>query len=395
MIHITHPVPSRAEKEAVWKNYYEGKPTRTPLRWSVNNRVWLLNPGLNTFGWTYADYLHDPKVIIETNARWQAYRAEELHPLTCDQSDVLPEQWSCRADVQNCYDAAFYGGKLTAYPGQAMAVESFLSLGDVDAFLEHDYASDNAIATNPFIIERLALTEELKKAAKDFSFKGRGMGVGEFTLGFDGVITAGAAIFGADFFLLMALDPEKASRLIGKLTRDAIARIRWLNRRAGIPERWQGGGGMADDSIQLLSCEMYEELVLPWHKYYLDEMSESPVASVVRNRSCHLCGDATRFFPLMAKELNIKTFDTGFPISFGELTKEMGTDITILGGVHASLLKSGTSCAITAETKRILDEVKPKTKKFIIREANNLSPGTPPENIQTMYEAVKKYGQYQ
>jgi hypothetical protein len=270
-----HSIPTREEKEAVWRAYYDGKPTRTPLRWNNNNRVWLLNPTLNTFGWTYEDYLRDPKVILETNARHQAYMRGEVCLTACDASDALPDEWWCTADVQNCYDAAFYGGKIFAPPGQVPAVESFLTLDDVDAFLERDDASDNAIANNPFIMERLALTEELKKAAKDFSFMGRRAKVGEYTFawGFDGAVTAGAAVFGADFFLLLAMDPEKGSKLLEKFTRDALARIRYLNRRAGQPERWKTAG-FADDSIQLLSCEMYRELVLPWHVFYCNEMEE-------------------------------------------------------------------------------------------------------------------------
>ena len=33
-------------------------------------------------------------------------------------------------------------------------------------------------------------------------------------------------------------------------------------------------------------------------------------------------------------------------------------------------------------------------KRFIMREANNLAPLTPVENIKTMYEAAKIYGRY-
>jgi uroporphyrinogen-III decarboxylase len=33
--------------------------------------------------------------------------------------------------------------------------------------------------------------------------------------------------------------------------------------------------------------------------------------------------------------------------------------------------------------------------KFILREGNNLAPGTPIENVAAMYEACKKFGPYE
>ncbi|MDR2375867.1 MAG: uroporphyrinogen decarboxylase family protein, partial [Treponema sp.] len=54
----------------------------------------------------------------------------------------------------------------------------------------------------------------------------------------------------------------------------------------------------------------------------------------------------------------------------------------------------GNAGEIRAETKRILEEVKPLTRKFTIKEANNLSPCTRPESLLAMYEAVKEYGRY-
>ena len=389
-----HPIPSREEKLAVWRAYKERRPTRTPLRWNLNNRAWLLNPSLNTFGWTYGDYLRDPKVILETNARFQMWRAEELWPTTCDSSEGLPDEWWCSADVQNCYDAAFYGGKIFAPPNQVPAVESFLTLDDVDAFLERDYASDNAIANNPFIMERLSLTEELKKAAKDFSFMGRRAKVGEYTFawGFDGAVTAGAAVFGADFFLLLAMDPDKGTRLLEKFTRDALARIRWLNRRAGLPERHKVCG-FADDSIQLLSCDMYRELVLPWHIFYCNEMDESSPAE--RLRGCHLCGDATRHFKLISDAVGVNSFDTGFPVDFAALRRELGPEIEICGGVHVTILQEGTPDSCYAEAARILNSGVRDGGRFVLQEANNLPPNVPLENLQAVYQACLEHGRFE
>ena len=90
--------------------------------------------------------------------------------------------------------------------------------------------------------------------------------------------------------------------------------------------------------------------------------------------------------------MNAGTFDTGFPIDHGKVVRELGPDITVKGGVHVETLRTGTAEEIANAVKLILDAVKPFTRKFIIKEANNLSPGTPPENLLAMHEAVRLYG---
>ena len=46
------------------------------------------------------------------------------------------------------------------------------------------------------------------------------------------------------------------------------------------------------------------------------------------------------------------------------------------------------------ETKRILEEVMPNTRRFILRDGNDIAPHTPIENIQAMVAAGREYGVY-
>jgi hypothetical protein len=41
-----------------------------------------------------------------------------------------------------------------------------------------------------------------------------------------------------------------------------------------------------------------------------------------------------------------------------------------------------------------LEEVKPLSRRFTIKEANNLSPGTKPVSLLAMYRAVEEFGYY-
>ena len=381
-------IPSNAMKQVVWDALWQGRPVRTPLRWNANVRTWLLDPAQNREGWTFEGYLHDPQVTLGAQARFQSYAARYFSQ-SSDRADTLPEQWSGSADVLNCYDAAFYGGRIHALPEQIPAVEPFLSLGDVDTFLATDYCVD--LAGNPFLRERLAYTEALRNAARDFRFDDRGAKVQDFILGFDGPVTAGAAIFGADFFLLLGLDPEKGERVIEKITRETVIRNRWLRRRAGQSER-VAVGGFADDSVQLISAAMYRERVLKWHVFWCDQTDEA--AGKPLARGCHLCGDATRHFKTIRDAVGVGSFDTGFPVDFGWLRRELGPEVMISGGPHVGLLRHGMPEACYREAERILAGGVREGGKFILQEGNNLPPLCPTENLQAVYQACLEHGSF-
>ena len=147
--------------------------------------------------------------------------------------------------------------------------------------------------------------------------------------------------------------------------------------------------GFADDSIMLLSGEMYREFVLPYHKRLAQALS-----TMEERGNVHLCGDATRHFKTLRDELNIYCFDTGFPVNHRKLCEELGEEVTIQGGPRAQLIREGPPEAIDREAKRIIEEVKPVSKKFIFRDGNDIPPYTPLSHIQALYDACKKYGRY-
>jgi uroporphyrinogen-III decarboxylase len=58
------------------------------------------------------------------------------------------------------------------------------------------------------------------------------------------------------------------------------------------------------------------------------------------------------------------------------------------------LLKDGRPEEIRKEVKRICESGIMRGGRFVLREANNLAPGTPVENIEAMYAAGREYGRY-
>jgi hypothetical protein len=377
--------PSNAEKVEVWKAYRERRPIRVPLTWGVNPRILLLNPALNPEGLDFEGYYHDPRVTLTVQSRFQEYVATELSR-TCDTETKLPEAWSFHVDNQNVYDAAYFGAAVKFERGQVPAATAVYSLEDVDDFLSRDFSKP---LDNPWLRARLAFHEQLAREAEHFSYLGRKGKVQPFGLGFDGPLTAVASLFGADGFLLLRAEPEKAKALLLKITRDCIVRNRALAERAG---GWKKAdwGGLADDSIQLIGAATYRELVLPAHALWYDEMSNTRPAD--QKRGIHLCGDSTRHFRTLRDELGVYSFDTGFPVNHGALRKELGPEVEILGGPPVSVFVNGTPEQCAAAARAILQSGVMEGGRFILREGNNLPPAVPVENLAAVYESCLEYG---
>jgi uroporphyrinogen-III decarboxylase len=380
-------IPSNNEKREVWKQYGERHPIRVPLRWNVNARIILLNPELNPEGWGFREYLSNPAVTVAVQSRFQEHVVTVLSR-TCDFAGELPAQWSFSVDSQNIYDSAYFGAEVRFEPGQVPATHQFMPMDDVDAFIKRDFSRP---LENPWIRDRLEFHSRLVRAAESFEYLGRKGVVQPFSVFFDGPVTVATDLFGADVFVLMAEDPGKARELFMTITRAAVIRNQALAELAGGWKR-PDVGWIPDDSIALISSEMLEEIVLPVHEFWLSEMSNTTAAAGKRNM--HLCGDATRHFPLLHRKLGIDGFDTGFPVDHGKLRAELGPGVEISGGPEVALLKGGTPSLCYERAKAILQSGVMAGGRFILQEGNNLPPGVPVENLRAVYEACLTYGVY-
>ncbi len=384
---LTFPIPSDAEKAAVWKAYYDRHPTRVPLRWGVNSRVVMLDPALNSEGFTYEDVFGDPQALITVALRTKTHIARSLAPVS-DMAAALPETVEIGVDSQNIYDAAYFGASLAFRDGQVPDTAPAYTLDDLDRFLAMDFSRP---LENPWLAGRLRFHAEVTRLAAGVRCEGRPVRVAPLLFGFDGPLTVAMNLFGGDVLLLLADEPERAQRLFEFLSREAMRRNQALRLRAGLPARTPDGG-LADDSIQLISTATLEKVLLPVYAAYMNDASNSTVSS--RNRGMHLCGDATRHFPLLVERLGVVSFDTGFPVDHGALRAALGEEIEIFGGPEISLLLHGTPEACYQRAKSILQSGIMRGGRFILQEANNLPPRVPVANLAAVYAACLEFGRY-
>lgn len=372
------------EKKQVWDAYRARKPTRVPVTFGVNPRVVLFDPDWNRDGVTSEEYFTDSQALVRVQLKFLEYQVEYLNQY-CDSPTGWPESFDLYVDVQNVYDAAYFGAPVEMRDGQV--VDAAPVLAGADKHRIFALALDRPM-DNPFVRECLKRHADLTDVVRATSFRGVRLGVRPLTWGFDGPLTIATSLRGGEFYADLYEDPDYAQRLMDTITRGAIIRNRAMCEHFGQKAFNGPNGGIADDSVQLISTAMYRERVLPLHRLYLSQWSvEGP-------HHIHLCGDATRHFPTIRDELHVNSFDTGFPVDHGRLRQALGPDVEILGGPEAPVLRNGTPKDVYDRATDILQSGIMEGGRFILREANNLPPCCPEANLAAMYRACLDHGAY-
>ena len=394
--YLSHPVDfaaHNAEVDRVWQAYKDRKPYRVPVSVSGSITNLLCNPELNTTGYTFRDFFENPQAQIEAQLAYQKWCRFNL---VADQQMGLPaEGWSIRIDFQNSYEAGWIGCPLR-YLGEIVPdTEPILR---EDKKLLYDLEPPDPLRGN-LLGRAMEFFDHMHAKCPEMEFEGLPVhppkGIpGEST---DGPFTLAYKMRGATEVCMDIIeDPGYVHDLMNYVTDCAIRRIKaireWRWERfpdspdAGKHKR--SGWYFADDAIVALSVEHYREFVLPYHQRLASEFSDGSPANV------HLCGDASRFFPVLRDELNAQSFDTGYPIPFETLRGEVGPEVEIRGGPPVPLLRTGPPAAIRREVKRICQSGIMAGGRFVMIAANNLGPCTPLEHIEAMYEACKEFGVY-
>ena len=372
-----------AQVAAVWDAFYKGTPTRVPMILGLSSRFTMLSREANPEGVTYERYFNDPDVMFE---RQLVHHDWTRHHLVWDSELGIPDTWTVGVDFQNSYEQMWYGGPVRYIENDVPETPPFLTDENKWDFIEQG-------PPDPFsgvMGQAWEYYDYFQEKAKGREYRGRPVQVGGLPgAGTDGTFTIACALRGpTELCLDLYEEPEFYHALMDLIVEATINRIYAFRERLGQARESQVWG-FADDSIQLLSPTTYRELVLPYHQRLFDEFGADGPNSI------HLCGDATHHFRFLRDELKIMSFDTGFPVDHGWLREELGPDVTINGGPHVELLRSGTPEGIRSETKRILESGIMAGGKFILREGNNLAPGTPPESVAAMYAACKEFGRYE
>lgn len=364
------------EVNALWAAFNKNHHPRAPVQLITNPRMLMLDPTYHRQAPSYKDYMTDPEVMGEVVLEW-LYWMRFLLP--GDHEQGLPESWQVHIDFQNFYDAASLGGVAEFEENQIPYATPLLNddnkrmlfdIGIPDPF-KGEWA-ERALAFFDYFE---------KKHAAGWAFLGKPVETNKLLpfMGTDGPFTTAAALRGATNLCMdILLEPSYVHELLDFITEAIITRMKAWRREFNQPEELQEWL-TADDSIEMLSIEQYREFVLPRHRTLYDAFCPKG------KRGIHLCGNAQHLFPLLKAELNITTFDTGFPIDFALFRREMGPAVLLLGGPRAPLFIEDDIEPLLKETERILTSGVLDGGRFILREGNNLPPCTPLRFCEAFY----------
>lgn len=381
------------EVARVWDAFKKDQPYRVPVTVSGSIRNLFQNPAINKTGYTFKDFFTHPQAQLECQLAFQKWTRFNL---LCDQEMGPPKDgWQLNVDFQNSYEAGWYGCPLHFFDDHVPDTSEILKddKGRLSKLKEPDPLHGGLLG------RAMEFYEYLHEKCRNLEFEGRLVKPprtipGEGT---DGPFDVAYKLRGAaEVCLDMYEDPAFYHELMTFVTENAIRRMKairkWRWERypdSSDKDRFkQANWGFADDAIALISTRDYAEHVFPYHKRLVEEFSDgSPIG-------IHLCGDATRHFKFLKDNLNVRSFDTGFPVDFGKLRRELGPEVQIQGGPTIMLLKDGTPQEVRQDVKRICESGIMEGGKFVLREGNNMAPCTPVENVAAMYEAGKEYGRY-
>ena len=371
-----------AEVKALWEAFPAGTAPRVPIVFGTNARYFMADAAANPTGVEFRRYSEDRDLMFDTLLQFQRWSRFNLRQ---DAELGWPERWSIAPDFQNYYEAALFGCTVEYFDGQVPDTQPEFAAAP-ERVMEHGLPEPFA----GFGARAREYYEHFQARAKRETFLDRPIAITAPLCGTDGVMTVACNLFGGSFVCeAMAGEPERLHQLFEFITEATIRRMTAWRKLGGIPVP-NDSFGFADDSVAMISTGMYREHVLPYHRRLCDAFSAR-----TQLRGIHLCGDATRHFRTIRDELNVQVFDTGFPVDFGALRRELGPRVRLQGGPHAELVHAGAPSALRAEVQRILQTGVTDGRRFVLREGNNLAPATPLANTDALYEAGREFGRFQ
>ena len=369
------------EQTTMWTAFRARRPYRIPIILGTNTRYFMFNRGANPDGVQFRIFSENPDVMFDCQlrfARWSRFN------LLQDAELGLPQAWQVAPDFQNYYEAAWFGCPIDYIDGQVPDTHPAFE-DEPERVMEHGLP-------DPFggLYARVkAYYEHFKARTATETFLDRPIiaNLPWCCVGTDGPVTVACNLFGPEFVCeAMVAEPERLRTLLAFITEASIERMRAWRKYAGWPSQ-SDTFGIADDSVAMISTAMYREHVLPHHRRLMDAMAVPGTP-----RGIHLCGDATRHFVALRDELGVSSFDTGFPVDFARLRRDLGPDVQIQGGPHVEFLMTATPAMVREEVRRILTSGVLAGGRFVLREGNNLAPYTPLENTEAMYRAGREFG---
>jgi uroporphyrinogen decarboxylase len=273
----------------------------------------------------------------------------------------LPGFWS---EYGMCTEPSAFGVRCT-FPQNEFphAHKVLVPEGEIDLLPSPDPRTDGLL---PLVLNRLRLARpRLEEAGHKIRFAvARGpLNVASYLMG------------SVEFLTMMMMSPEKAERLIGKIT---VFLKQWLDlQRQTFPTI--DGIFLLDDIIGFLGVDEFRAFGLPAFKELF--ATDVSVRFLHNDASCRT---SAPFLP----EMNVNLFNMGFDITLSELKTLTGRSVALVGNIPPrDVLASGTPEDVTRVTTALIDSLQERSG-IILSCGGGMPPGVDSRNIRAFIEAV-------
>ena len=190
-------------------------------------------------------------------------------------------------------------------------------------------------------------------------------------------------LVGEDFYWWMIEYPEACHRFLKKITLGEIAAEENCRR---IDPRPREGYGLAEDSAQIMSPELFKRFCVP----YSNALFERFVAG--SGRGIHMCGDSRHLHKVLKEDLKMSSFDGfGYPVPPEVAAANLGGTTLLSGNINPMLMKDGSYQEVKQAAWRCIEAIGP-CGGFLLSDGATVCPGTPPASFSAVMEAAEEFG---
>ncbi len=140
----------------------------------------------------------------------------------------------------------------------------------------------------------------------------------------------------------------------------------------------------------LISPRHFQEFVTPYLKRMADHIHANGggLPAVL-----HICGNTRpNWQPMLAADWDIWSIDS--PVDIGAAKEAAGHRVCLVGNVSTTTLLKGTPEQVDAEAKEICGKAMGSACGFVLGSGCEVAIETPPENIDALINAARKYGRF-
>ena len=359
----------------LWETFGKGQNRRVPITFACDEQLWL-----KVSGDRFEDFYKNPETHLRAQLegqRWfRSHVLGDMQPGSPDTWQVIVRDWMDENDFFGCEVAYQEDDYAWGLPIGMPKQDLLPYMRDLDPERQvresHSYRMYCAL-------------RELTEGMFYFDRPVHVVPPGGSTTG---IFTKGAEIRGIDVLCLdLYDDPDFASQFLEHFTDLTLSRIRaWAGLVGAGEPGWPTPDGFhfCDDSIQILSPDLYEQFVMPCHHRLYRAMTTG-------TRKLHLCGHASQHFEALTDRLEVTAIDgPGTFVDHGKYLSRFGTDFSFAAQMDHGVLEQGTPEQVSIMMRDLMAEDAKVPGRFQLMGFVNRV--TPLENVRACYEAGREFG---